>query len=66
MFEELIVLELALTLPFLRALTMKGFATETPLDNEVLPRLEESSLDVDFYSVFLIRIQPHHIRKFFL
>jgi hypothetical protein len=66
MFEELVVLELALTLPFLRALTMKGFAAETPLDNEVLPRLEETSLDVDFYSVFLIRMQPNHIRNFFL
>jgi hypothetical protein len=31
MFEELAVLELVLTLPFLRALTMKSFAAETPL-----------------------------------
>jgi len=45
---------------------MKSFAAETPLDNEVLPRLEETSLDVDFYSVFLIRMQPNHIRNFFL
>jgi hypothetical protein len=66
MFEELAVLELVLTLPFLRALTMKSFAAETPLDNEVLPRLEETSLDIDFYSVFLIRMQPNHIRNFFL
>jgi len=51
--KEPVVLEPGPTLPFSGALITKGFASKTPLENEVPPLLEESSLDVDFYPVFL-------------
>jgi hypothetical protein len=84
--KEPVVLEPGPTLPFSGALITKGFASKTPLENEVPPLLEESSLDVDFYPVFLnlfllffhiqskfshvierpVRLQPNHIRNFFI